>query len=87
MGIPKRGLQHYIPTDAVIAEAGAHRGFDTVQFARLWPEGRIHAFEPVPHVYEHLRQNTVSHSNVKAYQLALGDTDGAMPMWLSDPKT
>ena len=52
MGIPKRALTRFIPADAVIVEAGAHRGFDTVQFARLWPEGTIHAFEPVPEKYD-----------------------------------
>jgi FkbM family methyltransferase len=86
MGIPKQALKRYIPTDAVIVEAGAHRGIDTVQFARLWPDGRIHAFEPVPHVYGHLLRNTAHYRNVKTYQLALGDRDAAMPMWLSDPK-
>jgi 2-O-methyltransferase len=84
MGIPKRALRRYIPQRAVIVEAGAHRGFDTVQFARLWPEGRIYAFEPVPHVYEHLRANTAGYRNVTTYQLALGDRDTAMRMWLSD---
>jgi 2-O-methyltransferase len=86
MGIPKRVLGRYIREDAVIVEAGAHRGIDTVQFARLWPDGRIHAFEPVPHVYEHLQRNTAPYGNVRTYQLALGDRDAAMPMWLSDPE-
>jgi FkbM family methyltransferase len=84
MGIPKRALQRHIPQHAVIVEAGAHYGIDTVQFARLWPEGRIYAFEPVPHVYEHLQRNTAGYRNVTTYQLALGDTDAAMRMWLSD---
>ena len=34
MGISKLALKRYIPRDAVIVEAGAHRGFDTVHFAR-----------------------------------------------------
>lgn len=86
MGIPKRALTRFIPADAVIVEAGAHRGFDTVQFARLWPEGTIHAFEPVPDVYEHLKRNTAPYRNVRTYPLALGDRESAMPMWLSDPE-
>jgi FkbM family methyltransferase len=85
MGIPKRALARYLPKGAVIVEAGAHHGNDTVELARLWPEGRIYAFEPVPHVYEHLQRNTARYANVTTYPLALGDTDGAMPMWLSDP--
>jgi FkbM family methyltransferase len=84
MGIPKRALKRYIPEDAVIVEAGAHHGFDTTQFARLWPEGRIYAFEPVPHVYEELERNTAHCGNVTTYQLALGDKDAVMRMWLSD---
>ena len=85
MGIPKEALGQYVRKDAVIVEAGAHHGFDTVRFASLWPEGRIHAFEPVPRVYEHLRRNTAGCRNVTTYQLALGDRDGDMRMWLSDP--
>jgi FkbM family methyltransferase len=84
MAIPKRALKRYLPTDPVIVEAGAHHGLDTLQFTRLWPAGQIHAFEPVPHVYEHLQRNTAPYSNVRIYQLALGDRDAAMPMWLSD---
>jgi FkbM family methyltransferase len=84
MGIPKRALKRYLPTAPVIVEAGAHHGIDTVHFARLWPAGEIHAFEPVPHVYEHLQRNTAPYSNVRTYQLALGDRDASMPMWLSD---
>jgi FkbM family methyltransferase len=84
MGIPKQALKRYIPKDAVIVEAGAHHGIDTVQFARLWPEGRIYAFEPVPHVYERLERNTAPYRNVRTFQLALGDRDAAMRMWLSD---
>jgi FkbM family methyltransferase len=84
MGIPKPALKRYIPRDAVIVEAGAHHGIDTVQFARLWPEGRIYAFEPVRHVYERLQRNTARYPNVKTYQLALGDRDARMRMWLSD---
>jgi hypothetical protein len=37
MGIPKQALKRYIPKHAVIVEAGAHHGIDTVQFARLSP--------------------------------------------------
>jgi FkbM family methyltransferase len=84
VGITKRALKPYIPRDAVIVEAGAHRGIDTVEFARLWPEGRIYAFEPVRHVYEHLQRNTAGYHNVTTYQLALGDRDAVMRMWLSD---
>jgi FkbM family methyltransferase len=86
MGIPKPALKQYIPEDAVIVEAGAHHGIDTMRFAQLWPAGRIYAFEPVPHLYEHLQRNTGPYPNVRTYQLALGDRDAAMRMWLSDRK-
>jgi FkbM family methyltransferase len=62
----------------VVLELGANRGVTTVALAkRVGPEGRVHAFEPVPDYYEalieNLRLNEVD--NVTAHQLAVTDKE------------
>jgi FkbM family methyltransferase len=82
-GISKKDFARHLPPDAVILEAGAHRGADTEVFADMWPEGHIHAFEPVAAVYEHLKNAVRTRSNVSTYPLALGSSVETRPMWVS----
>jgi FkbM family methyltransferase len=82
-GIPKREIAPFLPADPVIVEAGAHNGSDTLEMARLWPRGQIHAFEPIPHVYRRLEARTAELRNVRTYQIALGAETGTASMWLS----
>ncbi len=81
--IPKKYFLQYFPEDPVILEAGAHKGKDTLEMARLWPKGTIHAFEPVPHLYQTLIRKTKTFKNIHCYQVALGDTTGTQPMFIS----
>jgi precorrin-6B methylase 2 len=62
--IPIAAIAAHLPPAPVIVEAGAHVGRDTVRMARVWPEGRIHAFEPLPNVFDTLLRNTKGLSNV-----------------------
>ena len=47
------------------------------------PKGRIHSFEPLPSVFEILRQRNGSRPNVRLYPLALGDRDGTATFHVS----
>src|SRR6266487_2479433 len=52
-------ITHYdiarrLPARPVIVEAGAHNGSDTVVLARLRPGAFVHAFEPVPRLFQEL---------------------------------
>lgn len=64
----------------MILEAGASDGSDTEQFARMFPKGHIHAFEPVPSAFRLLRERTARFSNVSTYPLALGDEESVEAM-------
>lgn len=64
----------------MLLEAGAHRGTDTVDLARRWRRGYVHAFEPVPEVYSHLVKATSALRNVSTYSVALGETPGTAEM-------
>jgi FkbM family methyltransferase len=76
-------LAPYLPPNPVIVEAGAHIGTDTEEFSRRWPEGTVHAFEPVPTLYRQLVSRTRRRRNVFPWPLALGTTDGAAELHVS----
>jgi FkbM family methyltransferase len=76
-------VKKYLPERPVILEAGAHMGFDTYGLARIWPKAEIHAFEPVPNVYNDLVERLKECKNVKMYNLALGSENGTTEMHVS----
>ncbi|MFZ5953915.1 MAG: FkbM family methyltransferase [Candidatus Dependentiae bacterium] len=69
-------VKPYLPNAPIVVEAGAFDGADTKKMALLWPEGTIHAFEPVPKNFELLKNNTVAYKNICCYPLALSNTTG-----------
>lgn len=81
--IPLEEIARHLPADAVVVEAGAHRGVDTVAMARAWPSATIHAFEPVPELFAQLVRATAGMQRVHPFELALGDRRGRAQMFLS----
>lgn len=75
-GINKNLLEKYLPNNPVIIEAGAHGGFDTVELALRWPQGKIYAFEPVPTLFKELLKKTIGFHNVFCSPLALSSISG-----------
>lgn len=76
-------VQHYLPNDPAILEAGAHMGYDTLGISKVWPKGRVYAFEPVPALYESLNNRVGGRKNVFTYPLALGAAEGVVDMYVS----
>lgn len=64
-------------------EAGAHIGIDTLEMAKIWPSGTIHAFEPIPQLFSQLETNASDKKNIKCYPLALSHTVGSSKMYVS----
>ncbi|MGB8468168.1 MAG: FkbM family methyltransferase [Candidatus Babeliales bacterium] len=77
-------LTTLLPANAIFIEAGAHDGTDTVKFSALFSSGTIHAFEPVPVLYAELCARTHNLPNVRTYQLALSNTIGTAPMFVTE---
>lgn len=77
-------IKPHISASPVIVEAGAFDGRDTQKLAALWPEGMIHAFEPVPELFERLQKNTAHLPNVRCYQFALSDHTGEALFYISE---
>lgn len=81
--INKEKIRSYLPEKPIIFDCGAHIGQDSVEFAALWPESHIHAFEGVPFLVEHLRRNVAPFPNVTVVPTAVWDRTGSMKMHLS----
>lgn len=77
-------MASYLPDNPVIVEAGAFDGSDTMKMAVQWPHGTIHAFEPVPELFEKLVSNTKDFKHVHCYQLALSDINGTATLYVSE---
>lgn len=76
-----------LPKNPTIVEAGSFDGTDTIQMSTLWPQGNVHAFEPVPEIFNLLIKNSSAYSNVHPYQLALHDRTGIAPFHISEKKS
>lgn len=77
-------IKPYLPNNPIIIEAGAFKGHDTLKLATLWPQGTIHAFEPVPELFAELKQRTQNMPNIHGYQLALSDHNGMAKFHMSE---
>jgi amino acid adenylation domain-containing protein/FkbM family methyltransferase len=63
--------------DAVIVDVGANIGLYTLYALAAAPHGRVVAIEPVPLLFEALKQNTAEYGDrVAYYAAAAGDTNG-----------
>jgi FkbM family methyltransferase len=69
-------IDPYLPDHPHIVEAGAFTGTDTLSMAHRWPQAIIHAFEPVPEIYQQLKNNTVSYPTIQCYQTGLSSYTG-----------
>jgi FkbM family methyltransferase len=80
-------IKQFLSDNPAIVEAGSFNGHDTKKMALQWPKGIVHAFEPVPEIYERLVQNTQMLPNVHRYPLALSDHTGTVEFYISEKPT
>lgn len=73
----------YLPKNPIIVEAGAFIGHDTLRMAQYWPQANIHAFEPVPELFEKLQEKTKNYSTIVCHNLALSDTTGTATLYVA----
>ncbi len=78
-----QALQGVLPANPTIIEAGASRGMDTVEMAKLWPHGRVFAFEPEPATFDQLTEATRRFPNVTRIQAALAPRTGTATLHVS----
>lgn len=59
-----------------VLDIGANVGQFAVASAKLFPDARVHSFEPVPECAAELQENVGSLGNVEVHPFALGDSEG-----------
>jgi FkbM family methyltransferase len=72
-----------LPHDAIILDAGAYNGNDSIDFAMKMPTSSIYAIEPVTQIYKELTDNTKNYNNIKCFNLALDDKVGEKEIYIS----
>lgn len=77
----------FLPENPTIVEAGAFNGSDTISMAKKWPNATIHAFEPVPEIYEKLIANTKEYPTIHTYNIALSNQAGSATFYVSEKPT
>ncbi|QUQ67485.1 FkbM family methyltransferase [Kutzneria sp. CA-103260] len=65
-----------LPKRPVVVDVGANIGLFTLFAAREWPGALVHAFEPVPEVFDVLRDNIRALPGATAHNVALGGSVG-----------
>lgn len=68
--------------DPVILDVGCNDGEHTRRFLRLFPKGRVHAFEPDPRPRERF-ERTVRNARAKLWPLAIAAQDGEAEFHMS----
>jgi FkbM family methyltransferase len=63
-------------------DIGAHWGYYSVIVSHLWPQAKIHAFEPLPLNLEVLEQNLISKPNAIIHPTGVGETNDPQPYWV-----
>jgi 2-O-methyltransferase len=77
-------IKPYLPNNPVILEAGAFDGTETKLMSQIWPLAQIHAFEPVPELFQKLKRTCHATKNINTYQLALSDKEGFAEFHISE---
>lgn len=77
-------MRKYILPRHVILDVGANIGFYTSLFSELVGDsGKVHAFEPDPLNFEHLKKNISTLKNVQLYDKAVGDKNESIRLYRS----
>lgn len=69
-------IAKFLPKAPVIFEAGGHFGYDTVNFAKKWPNATIISFEANPYSFQKFQSTTFGISNIYGYNLAVNNYNG-----------
>jgi len=86
--ISKKEIASFLDTQTpIIIEAGASTGVDTYELSKQFPKGTIYAFEPLPEIFEILKEKVRGCSNVHLFQEALSDQAGQANINISSNKS
>jgi FkbM family methyltransferase len=81
--ISKAYIKKFLPPRPVIIDCGAYDGKDSVELHQVL-NAQVHAFEPVPEVFERLKLRTRNYSSIHCYNLALSNITGKQDFFVSE---
>lgn len=81
----RRLMDRLLQPDWTVLDIGANIGELTLFAAKRLPQGRVHAFEPVPDRLAVLRANVAANrfDQVTVHPIALGESDAALTLYLN----
>jgi len=68
----------------IIVDIGSHIGISALYFNHRHPSANIHCYEPNPHTFSILKNNTKNIKNIKINNSAVHDFDGTTNLHLGD---
>jgi FkbM family methyltransferase len=76
-------IENLLDTHGVFIDAGANQGEFSIAAARIVPQGKVFAFEPVTRFREKLKENIRLNNfeNIHVIPVALGEQEGALPIY------
>ena len=83
----KKVTEYWLPKEVnpdVILDIGGNIGVTCIYFSYLFPNAKIHAFEPVKSNFELLKKNTSHLPNVTLHNIALGNEDKTADIFMCD---
>jgi 2-O-methyltransferase len=80
--ISKKYIGEFLPQNPVVIDCGAHDGSDSLELAQML-RAKVFSFEPVPAVFNRLKERTKSNRSIECFQLALGDKNGSVSFYVS----
>jgi FkbM family methyltransferase len=83
----KNTFLNYVSDNATVIEAGANKGYDTVELSTVFKNGIVYGFEPIKHHFDELEKRIQDCNNVKVFELALHNKNGTAEMFVSSGNT
>jgi len=79
-------LNNFLKPEMVVVDAGANIGIVTLFAAKRVTSGKVIAFEPVPSVYQRLKENIELNQlkNITSVAVGLSDATGTLPIYEID---
>lgn len=76
-------IKDLLPENPIVLEAGAHYGEDTIILSKMWPKGKILAFEPYPVAFEELKKHVKNQTNVRIFPYGLFSKTTEISFWVN----
>src|ERR1700722_10927436 len=78
-------MVQFLPYNPVIVECGAYTGNETIRAAKVWPKGKVIAFEANPNAFEMLESGVAKEKldNVQIHNLAVNNYTGTAKFFVN----